>query len=202
MSRPSVVVLGGPNGSGKSTAAVRLLHDTLSIMEFVNADEIARGLSPFNPEGVAVHAGRLMLERIDELARNGVSFAFESTLASRTFAPLIKRMQSEKGYRFRLVYIWLRDPDLNVGRVAVRVRAGGHNVDEPTIRRRYNRSIRNLFDLYLPIADEWEIFDNSRSEGFRLVAAGEGNAASGIENVESWNLLRSAYDATGDESAH
>lgn len=157
VSAPSVIVLGGPNGSGKSTAAVRLLHDKLTVMEFVNADEIAKGLSPFNPEGVAVQAGRIMLDRIEELSNRGESFAFETTLASRTFASFIKRLQQERGYQFRLVYIWLRSPHLNVGRVALRVESGGHEVPQDTIRRRYFRSVRNLFDLYLPLADEWSV---------------------------------------------
>ncbi|HUQ69555.1 MAG TPA: zeta toxin family protein [Planctomycetaceae bacterium] len=198
MSHPNVVVLGGPNGSGKSTAAVRLLHQTLSIMEFVNADQIARGLSPFNPEGVAVHAGRLMLERIDELSQRNESFAFETTLASRTFATFIKRLQQERGYHFRLVYIWLRDPYLNVDRVALRVESGGHNVPELTIRRRYYRSVRNLFELYLPLADTWEVFDNSHAD-FMPVAAGEAGGKSEVMNSEAWSLLKEAYDSAGNE---
>jgi predicted ABC-type ATPase len=197
--QPSVVVLGGPNGSGKSTAAVRLLHNTLSMMEFVNADEIARGLSPFNPEGVAVQAGRLMLERIDELAQRGESFAFETTLASRTIAPLIKKLQQDKSYYFELVYIWLRSPNLNVDRVALRVEAGGHDVPEATIRRRYLRSVRNLFDLYVPLADAWEIYDNSELRDFRLVASGIREKVSEIADADAWSMLRSVYDAAGNE---
>jgi predicted ABC-type ATPase len=193
--RPSVVVLGGPNGSGKSTAAVRFLHDTLSIMEFVNADEIARGLSPFNPSGVAVQAGRIMLERMDELAHRGESFAFETTLASRSFAPWLKSLQS-KGYRFRLFFVWLRTPELNVIRVAQRVALGGHNIPEETIRRRYSRSITNLFDLYLPIADSWEIVDNSGSVECRLVASREPGCEPIIVNPDAWTALRARYDAT------
>jgi len=194
MTQPSVVVLGGPNGSGKSTAAVRFLHDTLSIIEFVNADEIARGLSPFNPSGVAVQAGRIMLERMEELAQHGESFAFETTLASRSFAPWIKRLQS-KGYRFRLLYVWLRSPELNVIRVAQRVALGGHNIPEETIRRRYSRSVANLFELYLPIADSWEIVDNSGRVECQLVANREPGCEPTIVRPDAWAALKAVYDA-------
>ncbi len=198
-SRPSVIVLGGPNGSGKSTAAVRLLHETLRIMEFVNADEIAKGLSPFNPDGVAVQAGRIMLTRLDELAARGESFAFESTLASRSFARWIENLQREKSYFFRLVYVWLRDPLLNMDRVKLRVESGGHNVPASTILRRYYRSVRNLMDLYLPLADAWEIYDNSVSRDFQMVASGNAGSSPIVVDPEAWSLLRSQYDSAGDE---
>src|SRR2546428_12586241 len=111
--RPSVVVISGPNGAGKSTVAPRVLQGTLAITEFVNADVIARGLSAFNPEGAAVAAGRIMLERLRELAAQRASFAFETTLASRSFAPWIKTL-IETGYEFHLVYVWIASPDLSV----------------------------------------------------------------------------------------
>jgi predicted ABC-type ATPase len=199
MAGPSVVVLGGPNGSGKSTAAVRLLHDTLELMEFVNADVIAQGLSAFRPESVAVSAGRIMLQRLDELAESGESFALETTLASRTFAPWIESLKKLRGYRFRLVYIWLQSADLNVSRVASRVKTGGHHVPETTIRRRYYRSIKNLFDLYMPIATTWEVFDNSISGDFQLVATGGEGIATRLYAPDLWSLLRVHYDSARNQ---
>ncbi len=197
--RPSVLVLGGPNGSGKSTAAVRLLKETLKIVEFVNADEIAKGLSPFNPEGVAIQAGRIMLNRLDELAKRGESFAFESTLASRSFATWIEQLQRDQNYEFRLVYIWLRDPLVNVERVRMRVMSGGHGIPESTIHRRYFRSVRNLFELYIPLANSWEIFDNSDAAEFRLIASGRAKKPAVVIDSEAWGLLRAQHDGAGNE---
>lgn len=198
---PSVVILAGPNGSGKSTAAVRLLRDTLAMMEFVNADVIVQGLSAFRPEGAAVAAGRIMLERLKSLARNAESFAFETTLASRTLAPWLRTIHEEHQYHIRLVYIWLESVELNISRVASRVRMGGHDVPADTIRRRYIRSIRNLFDLCMPIADTWEIFDNSDSPHLCTVAGGGLDSPLKIHDTRLWSTLRSQYDATGYEPA-
>lgn len=197
--RPSVIVLGGPNGSGKSTAAVRLLKDELGIVEFVNADEIAKGLSPFNPNGVAIQSGRIMLNRLNELAKGGKSFAFESTLASRSFATWIDRLQKDKGYLFRLVYVWLRDPLLNLDRVRLRVETGGHDIPNDVVIRRYYRSVRNLMELYLSLADVWEIYDNSVSRDIQLVAAGSKGVSPVIIDSEAWLLLRSQHDTARNE---
>jgi predicted ABC-type ATPase len=202
MQRPSVVILAGPNGSGKSTAAVRLLHDTLSMLEFVNADVIAQGLSAFRPEGVAVAAGRIMLKRLDELARSEESFAFETTLASRSFASWLNSIQRAHGYQVRLVYVWLQTVELNIQRVATRVSTGGHHVPEETIRRRYYRSIANLFDLYMPIATTWGVFENSNTPQVALVASGGRDQTLQIHDPHLWTLLRSRYDTARNEPAH
>lgn len=196
---PSVIVLGGPNGAGKSSVATRLVRDELSVLDFVNADVIASGLSAFCPEAAAFQAGRIMLQRLDELAESGKTFAFESTLASRTFEPWIRSLKSAHGYRFRLVYVWVRSVELSVSRVSSRVEGGGHVIAEETIRRRYRRSVRNLFDLYLPLADQWEIFDNSGCDGAMLVADGAASF-SRIVNSDLWKCLRACYDAGADQS--
>src|SRR5581483_8686978 len=151
MDEPNLILLAGPNGAGKSTAAPDLLRGALHVHEFVNADVIARGLSAFNPEGAAIEAGRVMLGRLKELASQRQNIAFESTLASRTFAPWIRGLKTN-GYRFHLFYFWLPSPDHCVERVRERKSIGGHFVPENEIRRRYGRGIVNLFDLYLPIA--------------------------------------------------
>jgi len=169
--RPHVIVLGGPNGAGKSTAAADLLRGALAVDEFVNADTVAAGLSAFNPDRAALQAGRVMLARLRELAGKRRDFAFEITLASRTFAPWIGQL-AESGYAFHLVFLWLSSPDLAVARVAERVRSGGHPVPEEVVRRRYRAGLANFFGLSRPLATPWRFSDNSLSTRPRLVAVG------------------------------
>ena len=189
MSSPQLVVIGGPNGSGKSTAAPRLLRDTLHLVEFVNADAIAAGLSGFRPESAAVQAGRVMLQRLRDLASRRADFAFESTLASRGLAPWISRLKQD-GYVFHLAYLWLPKPEMAIARVAERVRAGGHHIPESTIRRRYDSGLRNFFGLYRPIANFWRFYNNAAISGPRLVATGKGVFDLEIRDVELWKRIR------------
>lgn len=158
---PNVYVIGGANGSGKTTVARRLLPYFLGVFEYVNADEIAAGLSPFNPESMAIQAGRLMLDRLDTLAKDRADFAFETTLAARNFARFLRNCKAQ-GYTINLIYFWLHTPELAIERVQRRVETGGHNIPIEVIRRRYNRGQRNLTQLYLPLCDKWIIYDNSR----------------------------------------
>ena len=167
--RPSVVVLAGPNGAGKSTVAPALLQGTLGVTEFVNADDIARGLSAFNAERAALPAGRVMIERLRELARQRVSFAFETTLASRSFAPWLDRLKRD-GYSTHMLFLWLPSADFAIDRVADRVRMGGHSVPAETVLRRYRAGIRNFFNLYERLASTWRVYDNS-GDVPRLIAA-------------------------------
>ena len=169
--QPIVIVIGGPNGAGKSTIAPTVLDEYLDVDDFVNADAIARGLSAFNPEHVAFEAGRIMLAELKRLAAARKSFAFESTLASRSFAPWIERLRKDCGYHFVLVYVWVKSPELAVNRVVSRVRSGGHLVPEDVIRRRWQRSLDNLFKLYMPLADRWRVFNNG-DVGPEIVAEG------------------------------
>jgi predicted ABC-type ATPase len=155
-----IIILGGPNGAGKTSAAQVILPGKLGLREFVNADEIARGLSPFNPEGVAFAAGRLMLQRMETLVRNRQSFAFETTCSGRGYVPLLRRCKAD-GWRVTLVYLWLPSPQLALERVARRVRAGGHRIPDDVVVRRYWAGLANMRDLYLPLADAASIFDNS-----------------------------------------
>ncbi|WP_225893961.1 zeta toxin family protein [Atlanticothrix silvestris] len=157
---PNLYIIGGANGSGKTTAALQILPYFLSVFEYVNADEIAAGLSPFNPESVAIQAGRLMLERLETLVNAEADFAFETTLAARHFARFLKKCQV-KGYIINLIYFWLCSPDLAIARVCRRVESGGHNIKEDTICRRYERGRKNLIELYLPLCDRWIVYDNS-----------------------------------------
>jgi predicted ABC-type ATPase len=160
---PELLLLAGCNGAGKTTAAYTLLPYILPIKNFVNADEIARGLSPFDVESVAFEAGRAMLHRIDFLLRTGQDFVIETTLSSRSYVQTIGRAKSA-GYSIRLIYVWLESPELAKTRVAARVAKGGHNIPPDVIERRYKRSIQNLIKLYIPICDHTTIIDNSRAE--------------------------------------
>jgi predicted ABC-type ATPase len=189
---PGVVVLGGPNGAGKSTAAPRLLRGSLKVEEFVNADTLAQGLSAFRPEDVALEAGRITLKRLDGLALQGKSFAFESTLSSHTLGRRLSRLKAE-GYNVHIVYLWLPTADLAVARVAERVRAGGHDVPADTVRRRFTRGRRNFFTLYRPLADTWRLYDASSVRGPRLVAAGGREAPTRIRDQRTWRLAAEEY---------
>jgi len=190
--RPLVIAIAGPNGAGKSTTAPSLLRDALQVSEFVNADAIAGGLSAFRPDSVAIPAGRAMLERLRHLAEVRADFAFETTLASRSFAPWLARLK-RRGYHVHVLFLWLESADLAVNRVAARVRRGGHDVPEPTVRRRYERGLRNLFGLYLPLADSWQVFDNSRARRPRLVASGRGERAEQVANASLWRRIVEIY---------
>lgn len=189
---PNVVVVAGPNGSGKSTAAPALLRDYLGITEFVNADVIAQGLSGFAAENAAMQAGRVMLERLRELARQNADFAFETTLASRTFAPRLEELR-DAGYRTHLLFLWLPSPGMAVARVASRVQQGGHNVPDEIVVRRYHAGLRNLFQLYMPIVDAWMMFDNSPRDGYELIASRREGAKITVANETIWKLVQEQY---------
>lgn len=185
-------MIAGPNGAGKTTAAQTLLRGTLGVSAFVNADWIARGLSAFDPDSVALEAGRIMLNRLKELAESRANFAFETTLASRTFAPWIREL-CDSGYRFALLYLWLPDPTQSVLRVAQRVNQGGHGVPDDTIRRRYAAGLRNFFHLYQPLTSRWRFYDNSLGKGPQLVARGRGRIEAAVYEAEKWAAIKRAY---------
>lgn len=168
-SSPRVIVLGGPNGAGKTSSSRTLLAETLGVMAFVNADVIAQGLSGFAPESVAWEASRIMLERLHALAERREDFALETTMAARSYSSWLTELRGN-GYHVHLYYFWLDSPDLAVARVAERVRGGGHSIPEATIRSRYRRSLVNLFELYLPLADTWAVYNNSQLGCPRLIA--------------------------------
>lgn len=162
MMRPTLYIIAGCNGAGKTTASYSVLPDLLNCREFVNADEIAKGLSPFNPESVAIEAGKLMLQRIDLLLSQRKTFAIETTLATRSYAALVKRAH-ERGYNVVLLFFWLPSPEMAVARVAKRVSEGGHNIPTETIRRRYWLGLQNFFNIFIPIVDSWSFYDNVNS---------------------------------------
>ncbi|MGI8668675.1 MAG: zeta toxin family protein [Aridibacter sp.] len=188
-----VIVIAGANGAGKSTVAAFLLRDKLGVSEFVNADVLAQGLSAYSPEKVAIPAGRIMLKRINKLAKAQENFASETTLSTRTFVPKLKRMR-KNGYKFKLVFLWLKSEELAVLRVAERVRQGGHNIPTDTIRKRYQKGLRNFFSLYQPIADSWFFYENSNISNLRLIAKGNLLKIDKVKDDKLWQELKEKYE--------
>lgn len=184
----NLYIISGCNGAGKTTASYTVLPEILNCREFVNADEIARGLSPFNPSSVAIEAGRLMLQRIEELLKRNETFSIETTLATRSYVNLVKQAQ-EQGYSIRLLFFWLSTPELAVKRVAERVSKGGHDIPQDIIRRRYVAGINNLFKLFMPIVNYWAIFDNSETPR-KKVAIGGKDSQTEIVNIELYNNIK------------
>ena len=160
MTDKNLYIIAGCNGAGKTTASFTILVDALDCKEFVNADEIAKGLSPFQPEKVAFEAGRIMLNRIDELLHRGINFSLETTLSTKSYKNFVLKAQ-QQGYKVTLLYFWLQTVELAKERVKTRVLEGGHDIPVDVIERRYLRGIKNLFEIYLDIVDAVLIFDNS-----------------------------------------
>ena len=185
----SLYIISGCNGAGKTTASYTVLPEVLDCKEFVNADEIARGLSPFNPESVVIEAGRLMLQRIEDLLSKEESFSIETTLATKSYINLVRRAQ-EKGYTVRLLFFWLNSPDLALQRIAERVAKGGHNIPEPIVRRRYVTGISNLFRLFMNEVDSWEIYDNSKYPAIQIARGGKDD--------ETFIIVESTYKTIAD----
>lgn len=185
---PMVIVIAGPNGAGKSTTAPNLLRGALAVEEFVNADTIARGLSAFRPEAAALAAGRVMLARLKALAHARRDFAFETTLAARSFVPWLEGLRTS-GYRSHLAFLSLPGAELAGARVAERVRQGGHDVPEETVRRRFHAGLRNFFERYHETVDSWQMFDNAEMPGPRLIAVRGRGQSSEILDASAWNNL-------------
>jgi len=188
---PSLFIIAGPNGAGKTTASFTVLPEILNCTEFVNADEIARGLSPFQPEKVAIEASRIMLKRIKELLHSNETFSIETTLASKMHRRTVAQAK-EKGYRVTLLFFWLESAELAKERVKRRVAEGGHNIETDVIERRFLNGIKNLFDIYLPIVDICYIFDNTK--GKRLRIAEKRIDTFVVLNEERFNLLKEQYE--------
>lgn len=161
--KPKLYIIGGPNGAGKTTFANRFIPQFTECQHFVNADLIARGLSPFAPEVAMLQAGRLVLEKIKQLSSQQVDFALESTMSGRSYASLFKQLKSQ-GYEIHMFYIWVPDVKATLLRIKDRVRLGGHNVPEADVLRRFDRSVSNFFQLYRPLADAWTIIINREVE--------------------------------------
>ncbi|CAN5519549.1 zeta toxin family protein [soil metagenome] len=184
---PELYIIAGCNGAGKTTASYTVLPEILNCREFVNADNIAAGLSPFDPENAALEAGRIMLKRINELLESGADFAFETTLASKSYVSFVKKAQS-KGYKVTLVFFWLNSPEMAMNRVAKRVSKGGHSIPAQVIERRYYRGIKNLIKLYINVCDNWLIVDNMDIAS-KAVAKGAHGLKEIIINNDIWETI-------------
>ena len=183
---PEIYIVGGCNGSGKTTFALNAFP-TLGKIEFVNADIIAAELDSNDPDRVAIQASRIMLSRLKVLAKNQVDFAFETTLAARSFASFLRKCQTE-GYQVNLIYVWLNSVELAISRVVLRVASGGHNIPEIVIRRRYKRGRENFLQLYSRLVDRWQIYDNSRIS--QLVAfSNDKDQAPNIIREDIWQQI-------------
>ena len=193
MEDKNLYVIAGCNGAGKTTASFTILPEIINCQEFINADEIAKGLSPFQSEKVAFEAGRIMLKRINELISNECSFAFETTLASRSYREKIYNAK-EKGYNVTLLFFLLENVELAKARVASRVKEGGHNIPEDVIERRYYTGIKYLFEIYFSIVDGLLIFDNSF--GKPAIIAQRINSELVVLNNRKFNMLKEIYDRT------
>ncbi len=188
MSDKNLYIISGCNGAGKTTASFTILPEIINCKEFVNADEIAKGLSPFQPEKVAFESGRIMLNRINELLRENENFAFETTLSTRSYKHKIIEAK-EKGYTVTLLFFWLQNIELAKERVKIRVSEGGHNIESEIIERRYYKGIKNLFEIYLPIVDGALIFDNSNGKHELLVEKTIDGQLTVIDSIK-FNQLR------------
>ena len=183
-------VIAGCNGAGKTTASYTILPEILDCREFVNADEIAKGLSPFQPEKAGIEAGRMMLNRIKKLLESGESFAFETTLSTRSYVKFLERARQHH-YQITCLFFLLDSEELAISRVETRVKEGGHHIPEEVIRRRYKSGLRNFFNLFLPKVDNW-LFVNNSGDTYEIIAEGALKEES-INNVEKWEELKRKY---------
>jgi len=184
---PNLYIIAGCNGAGKTTASLSFLPEMLNCYEFVNADSIAAGLSPLQPDKVAFEAGRIMLDRIKKLINEKVDFAFETTLSTKSYPSLLKSAK-KNGYEIWLLFFWLPDPLMAIERVKSRVKNGGHSIPEDVIRRRYYRGVVNLINIYSQLADNWFVLDNSTSQS-QLIVEGHNDVVSQVINNEIWTII-------------
>lgn len=188
-----IFMISGPNGSGKTTTALSFIFSEI-IDEFINADEIARGLAPLHPESMSLTASKLLIKRLKELLNAKKSFAFETTGAGTNYIKHLKQAQ-EIGYEIYLLFLWLPSPDLAVERVANRVKQGGHNIPEDTIRRRYFAGLKNLIKYYLPLANRALILDNSIAGADKIIARKHIDHDLKIEDPNIWKEIQEVANA-------
>lgn len=183
-------IISGCNGAGKTTASYTILPEILDCKEFVNADEIAKGLSPFRPEKAGIEAGRLMLKRIKLLLESGENFAFETTLSTKSYVSFIDKAK-EGNYQVTCLFFWLHSVELAISRVETRVKEGGHHIPEDVIRRRYKSGLSNFFNLFLPRVDNW-LFVNNSGDTYEIIAEGSMDEIS-VNNTKLWKELKEKY---------
>jgi predicted ABC-type ATPase len=184
---PTLYIIAGCNGAGKTTASFTILPEMLKCKEFVNADIIAKGISPFQPEKVAFEAGRIMLQRIQQLIDAKETFAFETTLSTKSYKNLITACKA-KGYKIKLLFFWLNSSELAIDRVKIRVSQGGHNIPDDVIKRRYKRGLENFFKIFMPLCDYWQFIDNSFNIPYKITT-GNKKVEKSIYNAELWHQI-------------
>ena len=187
---PTLYIIAGPNGVGKTTFADRYLPDEARQLEFVNADLIARGLSPYDPGSVSIEAGKIALKRIRELIEHRIGFTWETTMSGRTAVGWLRRAK-EAGFVLKTYFLWVRDPAITLARIQQRVVEGGHNIEEGISRRRFYKTIQNFFTIYCPLMDTWKLFENDSTKP-RLLAAGKAGRRALRDRVRFENALRGA----------
>src|SRR2546422_416156 len=187
---PTLYVIAGPNGVGKTTFADRYLPDEAKQLEFVNADLIARGLSPYDPDSVAMEAGKIALRRIRELIQHGIGFTWETTMSGKTAAVWLREAK-EKGFALKAYFLWVREPEITIARIKQRVVEGGHNIEEEVSRRRFYKTIQNFFKIYCSLMDTWKLYENDLT-GPRLLAVTKGGRRAVRDRIGFEKALREA----------
>ena len=187
VAKKKIYIIAGCNGAGKTTASFTILPEFMNCEEYINADEIARGLSPFHPESVPIEAGKLMISRINDLMKKGETFAVETTLSTHSYVNLTKRAH-KSGYMVELIFLWLSSPEVAIKRVAKRVSEGGHNIPVDVIRRRYAAGIQNLIEIYSQIVDRWILIDNNTTS---VVVAETVNGETMVYDMERYKKILS-----------
>ena len=187
MKSRNVYIIAGPNGSGKTTFAKKFLPDYVKCPNFVNADLIAQGLSPFSPRSAAMKAGKLVLSQIHEFADSGIDFAFESTLSGKGYVNLFRKLKI-KGYKIHLFFLWIPNIELSIARIKDRVAEGGHNVPVQDVKRRFKRSICNFFKLYKPLLDSWMLFNNEGRIPELIAKVNNGKTI--VSNIELFEKIK------------
>ncbi len=191
---PRLYILCGCNGAGKTTASYTMLPEILDCREFVNSDEFAKSLSPFDPSTASVSASRFMLMRIQFLLDQGADFSIETTLATRSLVSIIKQAR-ERGYTISILYLWVQSPEIAIKRVRDRVNHGGHNIPEDVLRRRYRVGIKYLFNTYMPLCDRWVLVDNT-TPPFSVIAEGSSGRLV-IKDEDKFNKLTTLANDEG-----
>lgn len=185
VAKKKIYIIAGCNGAGKTTASFTILPEFMHCEQYINADEIARGLSPFHPESVPIEAGKLMISRINDLMKKGETFAVETTLSTHSYVNLIKRAH-KSGYMVELIFLWLSSPEVAIKRVAKRVSEGGHNIPVDVIRRRYHAGIQNLVEIYSQIVDRWILIDNNSTS---VIVAETVNGETTVYDMERYKRI-------------
>jgi len=187
---PTLYIIAGPNGVGKTTFADRYLPDEAKQLEFVNVDLIARGLAPYDPDSVAIEAGKIALRRIRELIQNRIGFTWETTMSGRTAVAWLRQAKAA-GFVLKAYFLWVRDPEITIARIRQRVAEGGHDIEEGVSRRRFYKTIQNFFSIYSALMDTWKVYENDVN-GPRLLAVSKAGRRALRDRVGFERALRQA----------